>query len=145
MCETAKGYRHKCPKCRCTFFVCVKCFRGQKYCSSTCTKQARTLSQKKANKRYGSTPTGRKKRRLAQNRLRNKKNVIEHTSPLPHNPVNENSSDLLISPIIHFMECIVCKVPLVHLLTSVWRKRKKRRVGGNKPRAKSSNAENVLC
>ena len=145
MCEKTKGYRYKCPNCRCTFFVCMKCFRGQIYCSSNCSTEARTRSQKKSNKRYSSTPHGRKNRRLAQNRLRIKKNVIEHTSPLPPDPVNEISVDLLISPIIHFMECIVCKVPLVHLLTSVWRKRKKRGVGGNKPRAKSSNTENVLC
>lgn len=48
-----------CPRCRVTFFICVHCYRGQRYCGAACHTEARRLLHRAANQRYQRTEAGR--------------------------------------------------------------------------------------
>lgn len=145
MCLDETGLRLKCPNCRNIFFICLRCYRGHKYCSITCSNNARRQSRKRSDQHYRVSPQGRRNHRLAQDRYRKKKiNVIEHTSTLRPSPVKKNSQTLGLPPTPTFMKCVVCRSKLIHLWTGDWRNQKKGEISGNKPRNKSLHEKDVL-
>lgn len=72
-----------CPTCSVYFFCCRKCWRGNKYCSSSCRVEARKIKQREYEKKYSSTLAGKESRRKRQRKFRLKKefeqNVTEQT------------------------------------------------------------------
>jgi hypothetical protein len=48
-----------CARCRCQVLVCLRCDRGQIYCTGTCGQEARRDKQREARRRYQTTPRGR--------------------------------------------------------------------------------------
>jgi hypothetical protein len=45
--------------CSALFFICSHCDRGQRYCSTACSSDARRRQHRAANQRYQSSPEGR--------------------------------------------------------------------------------------
>ena len=85
----------RCRWCRCFFYVCRPCFRGQAYCCDPCRVAARRESRRKAQQRYRQTLKGKKAHREDENRRRHgwskksEKNMDDHTSiVLPSRCIN---------------------------------------------------------
>jgi len=60
-CEPVPLYERTCraPGCHEVFYLCKRCDRGQRYCSSHCRALARRLRHRIASARYQHTPLGR--------------------------------------------------------------------------------------
>lgn len=56
--------------CGSVFFVCVRCDRGQRYCSSACRQAARRRQTRAANARYQRSEAGKQAHRLRQRAYR---------------------------------------------------------------------------
>ena len=74
--------------CGVVFFVCIRCDRGQRYCSDACREAARRRQTRAANSRYQRSETGKQAHRLRQRAYR--KRTLErratyqgHTSAPP--------------------------------------------------------------
>ena len=85
----------QCRWCRCLFYLCRSCFRGQAYCCDLCRVAARRENHRKAQQRYRQTLKGKKAHREAENRRRhgwskkNEKNMDDQTSTmLPSMSIN---------------------------------------------------------
>lgn len=68
-----------CLTCRKTFNICSSCYRGQRYCSSSCRKSGSIINQRSRSYRYRKSPEAKCKARLRQQRFRTsmKKKQIE--------------------------------------------------------------------
>lgn len=62
------GYIGRCRFCDEVFSICIKCFRGHVYCSSTCSEAGRKKSKKQANENYAQTENGRKSQSIRNKR-----------------------------------------------------------------------------
>lgn len=51
--------RRECRRCRATFGVCHRDFRGQRYCSERCRRDARSEGHREANRKHQRSPEGR--------------------------------------------------------------------------------------
>ena len=141
-----KALRLKCPKCKDFFLICLKCYRGNIYCSKQCSSQARKQSRALADKRYRLTAAGRKKRRLSQDRYRKKKkNVNDHTSPIAPKNISRNDRVLLKDKTRKDPStCMRCAAKVNNIVTQkIFSFRRKN--FGNQPRNASRNKKNVLC
>ena len=58
------------PGCGATFFVCIRCDRGQRYCSDACRKAARRRQSRAATSRYQRSEAGRLAHRSRQKAYR---------------------------------------------------------------------------
>jgi hypothetical protein len=58
------------PDCGATFFVCIRCDHGQRYCSDACRKAARRRQTRAANSRYQRSDAGKVAHRSRQNAYR---------------------------------------------------------------------------
>ena len=69
-----------CDRCSVVVYLCSWCDRGQRYCSSRCSGQARRASLRAAGDRYQRTPRGRRlhSRRQQAYRERQRKKVTHH-------------------------------------------------------------------
>jgi len=67
------GRLRRCPHCGASFYVCWDCDRGHWYCHVNCSVRARSLSRRRAVRRYRDTDAGRLSHREAQRRYRQKK------------------------------------------------------------------------
>ncbi len=78
------GVQVHCRICSKDFSVCRKCWRGQSYCSPSCSKEARRLSRNESQKKYRESRKGKFKQSQHQDRFRskkdNKKIVSDHSS-----------------------------------------------------------------
>ncbi len=76
----------RCRWCRCFFYVCRPCFRGQAYCCDLCRAAARRENRRKAQQRYRQTLKGKRAHREDENRRRHgwskksEKNMGDQTS-----------------------------------------------------------------
>ena len=75
------------PPCGRVFHICCHCYRGQRYCSSHCRREARRLQRQKANRRYeqslGTEGRGDHCVRQREYRRRLKARVTDQASPPP--------------------------------------------------------------
>lgn len=71
------GIEIVCANCSVQFFCCRRCWRGNKYCSSSCRTEARKLKHREYEKKYAATPAGQESRRKRQRtfRAKNKNNL----------------------------------------------------------------------
>lgn len=80
------GYRCKCPYCRIFFCICYSCYRGQRYCSQSCSKQARASNRRRASRFYQATSKGKLNHQIRQKIYRKKqhlkKSVTHHSSEI---------------------------------------------------------------
>jgi hypothetical protein len=71
-----------CAMCRGLTAICLRCDRGQRYCSPACALEARRRSMSEANKRYAATLKGGLARAEASRNYRSRMNkVIDQGSP----------------------------------------------------------------
>jgi len=77
--------------CSALFFICAHCDRGQRYCSSPCSNEARVRQHRAANQRHQSSPEGRLDHRDRQRQYRER----QATRP-PR--VTDPGSQTVISP-----------------------------------------------
>lgn len=80
-----QGHCIFCSVCSSFFFICIKCFRGQKYCSLPCKRLGYRLTQQKSNRKYAASLDGkldnRDRNRLYRKRKKPNKNIVtENTS-----------------------------------------------------------------
>ncbi|MDR4517960.1 MAG: hypothetical protein MRK00_11310 [Nitrosomonas sp.] len=64
------GRLYFCQRCHTQVIICSRCDRGQRYCDSTCAKNARSTSLKCAAKKYQSSRSGRFNNAARQRRFR---------------------------------------------------------------------------
>jgi hypothetical protein len=79
---------YSCARCHRQVVICSYCDRGNIYCGTTCSQQARTLNHRRANQNYQKSQKGRQKHAQRQRRYRErqKKKVTEQgSSHLPPN------------------------------------------------------------
>jgi hypothetical protein len=71
-----------CLRCHCQVIICSHCDRGNIYCGSICSQEARLKSVRAAGKRYQNTFRGKLKHARRQKRYRERKlkKVTHHTS-----------------------------------------------------------------
>jgi hypothetical protein len=90
--DLAVGRKVHCAVCNCCFWICQSCWRGQKYCSVSCSKQGRLIQRRASQKNYARSPEVRQDRKEYQQNYRIKKSdlikknsqkvgVTDHTSP----------------------------------------------------------------
>jgi hypothetical protein len=142
-----KGFRLKCPTCKDYFIICYRCYRGHRYCSKSCSQDARKKSQAFADKRYRRSSAGKRKRQLSQNRYRKKlKNVNDHTSRQSHKNLRRRSIVLERDQNnITQGRCIKCGCMVPYIILGTPPTSVRRRNFGNQYRSKSSHQKNVLC
>ena len=58
------------PSCGATFFVCIRCDRGQRYCSDVCRNETRRRQTRAANSRYQRSEAGKLAHRSRQKAYR---------------------------------------------------------------------------
>jgi hypothetical protein len=130
--EKPFGLRLKCLNCKHFFVICHKCYRGHRYCSKRCSRQARRESLRRADERYRATPSGRRMRQLSQDRYRkrqkNKKsprdNVNDQASRPRSQRLRDHRADLAKPPSRD--RCCVCRQRLTRFWIGVWRGRYRR-------------------
>ena len=85
---TSSARLFNCACCHALTIVCSACDRGQRYCSSTCSAQARQDSQRKATRQYQNTRRGRHANAERQQRYRDRqRNKVTHQgSATPSSP-----------------------------------------------------------
>ncbi len=80
--------------CRAVFTICIRCDRGQRYCSPECRSEVRRRQRHDANRRYQQSEPGRESHRRCQKRYRDRAlrlPVTDHgaaviTPPAPPQP-----------------------------------------------------------
>jgi hypothetical protein len=65
-----------CARCHRQVAICPACDRGQRYCGSVCSQQARRDSLHRAGRRYQQTPAGRHARARRQARYRERQRAL---------------------------------------------------------------------
>ena len=60
-------------ECGAVFFVCLPCYRGQRYCSERCRIKARRAQRRTANRRYQQSELGRWRHRERQRAYRERR------------------------------------------------------------------------
>ena len=81
MCRSARLYH--CCRCQAQVIICTACDHGQRYCPKDCAEIARSLSLKRAGKKYQSSRAGRFNNadRQKRFRMRQKQKVTHQGSP----------------------------------------------------------------
>lgn len=100
-----------CASCSSQTTICSKCDRGNIYCGSMCSREARTRNHRKANKRYQKTQKGRMNNAERQRRYRlrqseKNKKVTDHRSPVL--PPNDLLPDVPNEEKLHSTEPMCC-------------------------------------
>ena len=116
------GRLFSCALCFRQVTICSGCDRGNLYCSSSCSRRARTKRQREAGLRYQKTPQGRRfhAARQARYRIRLKEKVTHQGSP------GLAADDVLARPPEGGMEptgkgvicCYICQTHLLPALRS---------------------------
>lgn len=92
------------PDCGAVFFVCIRCDRGQRYCSGDCRQSARRRKTRAANARYQRSDAGRRAHRLRQKAYRRRSAERRVTYQGPTSVTSPPSIRLLAPP-----SCVVCR------------------------------------
>lgn len=75
------GQQLNCGFCLNIFVICHSCYRGQKFCSSSCQLSGRKSRLRESTHRYQQSDRGRRHHQLRQDAYRKrKKNVTHHSS-----------------------------------------------------------------
>lgn len=105
-----------CARCHTQTVICSYCDRGQIYCGSGCSKAARLLSCRSAERRYQRTPGGKMKHALRQRRYRARlrTKVTDHSSKTPAQngllqPVKNKAKEAVMSHGDIDRRCCFCK------------------------------------
>ena len=89
------GIEKICPTCAKQFRYCENCWRGHRYCSSTCSLEGRKQNRRRTEKKYAATPKGRENRRQRQKNFRIrcilKLKVTDQSPYLQQNIINQTS------------------------------------------------------
>lgn len=76
-----------CQRCHVQVVICSRCDRGQRYCGSTCARNARAISCKRSARKYQSNRKGRFNNAARQKRYRQRlKQKVTHHGSLTHVP-----------------------------------------------------------
>lgn len=108
-----------CIRCHSQATICSHCDRGNIYCSTACSREARAQSCRSAEKRYQHTPGGKMKHALRQRRYiaRLSKKVTDHSSSSPvHDDllrsVKNKAKEAVVSHGDLQKRCFFCKKPV---------------------------------
>jgi hypothetical protein len=113
------GLLQSCPDCLSIFTICHPCFRGQKYCSTACRKQARSAQVKAAGARYQGTPEAQRKQRFRQNAYRHRlKNVTHQSSQKNETELADGTLHRNVSGARALVICRYCNRPVNFLMNS---------------------------
>ena len=123
----------RCSRCKGVFAICVPCFRGQGYCSSSCREAGTRALHRAANARHQLSDDGRLDHRDRMRALRLRRSVTEASStklasavdcPLLV-PVIARRSPHVSSPVpfvvvsreaVSFLRCRICGVLGTHVV-----------------------------
>ena len=92
------------------FYICRRCYRGHKYCSSTCRAIARRRQMHSARLRYRRTPEARLDQRDRQRRWRQRrsqKTVMDQCSPPKENPPPSDGRERSMQPLSTWVEVVL--------------------------------------
>lgn len=65
------------------FFICLPCYRGQRYCSERCRAKARRAQRREANRRYQRSESGRWRHRERQRTYRMRRVTDQGSAKTP--------------------------------------------------------------
>ena len=104
-----EGLEKICPNCSKTFWICKRCWRGQKYCGDPCRADVRKRNHRLIERRYASTPKGKESRRRRQRKFRKirlaLRTVTDHTSNQCRKNIKDNPQAFMNAK----NECSCCK------------------------------------
>ena len=94
-------FRRACLRCGAVFGVCRSCFRGQRYCSDSCRKQARAEKHGASNRKHQRSPEGRDNHRDRQRDYRKRlkdrgvtdQSCPDETSPRSLSPIEASEEE----------------------------------------------------
>src|SRR5262249_21221159 len=89
------GYEIACKQCRKKFWVCRRCYRGHKYCSSVCKATGYKAVSKRAKRKYESSPEARKDHRDRQRRY------LERCQSREHGVCVTDESSRCLTKVVH--------------------------------------------
>lgn len=87
MSHPIEGHRLKCSICEFFFVICSSCYRDHRYCSPTCSDQARERSVQRSGSRYQKSFKGRQNHAQRQKKYRinlASKKIVTHHSSVQH-------------------------------------------------------------
>lgn len=87
-----------CARCRTQALICSCCDRGHIYCSASCSGQSRREKQMEAARRSRTHPEARQKRRLRNQRFRERRKTETHQGPPASPPCVVQAPDIRKSP-----------------------------------------------
>jgi hypothetical protein len=87
----------RCSRCEAVFTICLPCFRGQSYCSSSCREVGTRLCRRAANARHQRSDDGRLDHRDRMRALRLRRSVTDSGSPKLASPVDCGSPAQVIA------------------------------------------------
>ena len=70
-------------ECGAVFYVCLACYRGQRYCSERCRSKARRAQRRAANRRYQRSEEGRARHRERQRAYRRRRVTDQGSANAP--------------------------------------------------------------
>jgi hypothetical protein len=70
-------------ECGAVFFICLPCYRGQRYCSERCRAKARRAQRREANRRYQESERGLERHRERQRAYRRRRVTDQGSSATP--------------------------------------------------------------
>lgn len=70
-------------ECGAVFYICLRCYRGQRYCSERCRTKARRAQRREANRRYQKSEQGQARHRECQRAYRRRRVTDQGSSPTP--------------------------------------------------------------
>ena len=105
------GIEKICPNCGLRFLCCEHCWRGNKYCSPSCSKEGRRQNRRVTEKKYSQSRKGRENRRRRQKNFRSRIilgiKVTDHSPPMPSNKILVPSDRVRLEP----KQCCHCGKP----------------------------------
>ena len=103
VCGPMDGVEVCCKQCQAKFSVCRHCWCGQRYCSRTCSSEARDYSHRISQAKYAQTQKGKESQRKRQRRYRLKRTKEKRET-------EQSTADLFetLKPISRRWFCLFC-------------------------------------
>ena len=108
MCSEVLLIELECKHCQLRFNICRKCYRGHRYCSSSCRREAQLMAHRKAQSRYRTSNKGRQ----AHSRNEKKRRMGKSKKTMADESTNPPLERVILYPIVQHTKprCLFCGV-----------------------------------
>ena len=112
------GLQVQCSLCCNSFYICRRCFRGQKYCSGVCRDNGYKIKKRNRQKKYSLSFKGKLNHSKRQSRYRKKIKLSIFKNSDGRNSLKKPNSSLFTKSKLKI--CILCKKTI--LIIQKWSK-----------------------